>query len=109
VAAPDEVRISGQRELEKLWILFDTRRDIFLLSPVKLWNLETAARRLLAHAASHRRHMPARALRSFAGLQNSTKMAVVVARLRLRELFDELACPSHQELFALDPVTPKKW
>jgi hypothetical protein len=32
-----------------------------------------------------------RALRSFAGLGNSTNLAVVDARLRLRELFDALA------------------
>jgi hypothetical protein len=70
---------------------------MFLLLPGKLRKLETAALRLLAHAASHRRHVPARALRSFAGLGNSTNLAVVDARLRLRELFDALAALSSSD------------
>jgi hypothetical protein len=74
---PKKCYFSGQRELEILGILVDTRRAMFPLSPVKLRKLETAARRPLAYAASHRRHVPARALRSFAGLGNSTNMAVV--------------------------------
>jgi hypothetical protein len=56
----------------------------------KLHKVENAAKRLLAHARAHR-HVPARTLRSFAGLCNSTGLAVVDARLRLRELFDALA------------------
>jgi hypothetical protein len=63
----------------------------FLLSPPKLRKVEGASRCLLAHARAHRRHVPARALRSFAGLGNSTGLAVVDARLWLRELFDALS------------------
>jgi hypothetical protein len=43
--------------------------------------------------------VPARALRSFAGLSNSNGLAVVDARLCLRELFDALSrvCPGYDE------------
>ncbi len=88
---PTKCDFVGSRSLEILGILVDTRRAQFLLSPEKLRKVEGAARRLLAHAGAHRRHVPARALRSFAGLGNSTGLAVVDARLRLRELFDALA------------------
>jgi hypothetical protein len=67
---PTKCDLSGQRELEILGILVDTRRAMFILSPVKLRKLETAARCLLANAASHRRHVPTREPRSFAGLGN---------------------------------------
>jgi hypothetical protein len=90
---PTKSDFTGRRALEILGILVDTRRALFLLSPAKLRKLEVAARRLLAHAASHRRHVPVRMLRSFAGLGNSTNLAVVDARLRLRELFDALSVP----------------
>jgi hypothetical protein len=64
--------------------------------------VESAARVLLAHASRNRRHVPACSLRSFAGLGNSTGLAVADARLRLRELFDALsACtrPAPSEKF----------
>jgi hypothetical protein len=99
---PTKCEFLGQRELDVFGILVNTRRAMFLLSPGKLCKLETAARRLLAHAASHRGHVPPRALRSFAGLGNSTNLAVVDARLRLRELFDALAALSSSD--ALAPV-----
>jgi Reverse transcriptase (RNA-dependent DNA polymerase) len=92
---PKKCEFSGQRELEVLGRLVNTRRAMLLISPGKLRKLEIAARRLLAHVASHRRHDPARALRSFAGLGNSTNLAVVDARLRLRESFDALAVLSN--------------
>jgi Reverse transcriptase (RNA-dependent DNA polymerase) len=87
---PTKCDFTGSRSLEILGILVDTSRAQFLLSPAKLRKVEGAAQRLLAHARAHRRHVPARALRSFAGLGNSTGLAVVDARLRLRELFDAL-------------------
>jgi ribonuclease HI len=102
---PTKCDFSGRRELEILGILVDTRRAMFLLSPTKLRKLETAARRLLAYASSHRRHVPARALRSFAGLGNSTNLAVVDARLRLRELFDAL---SQASSVPMERSTPAK-
>jgi hypothetical protein len=70
---------------------------MFLLSPVKLRKLETAAP---APACARGIAPPSRA-RSFAGLGNSANMAVVDARLRLPELIDALACPIHRELLAL--------
>jgi hypothetical protein len=73
---------------------------MFLLSPGKLRLLEVSARRLLAHAASHRRHVRAHSLRSFTGLGNSTNLAVFDARLRLRELFDALAALSNSNALA---------
>jgi hypothetical protein len=59
--------------------------------------VECAARHILGHASAHRRHVPARALRSFAGLGNSTGLAVVDERLRRRELFDSLSVAGRQE------------
>jgi Reverse transcriptase (RNA-dependent DNA polymerase) len=67
---PTKCDFVGSRALEILGIMVDTRRAQFLLSPAKLRKVEGAARRLLAHARAHRRHVPARALQSFAGLGN---------------------------------------
>jgi hypothetical protein len=103
---PTKSNFAGSRALEILGILVDTRRAQFLLSPEKLRKIEGAAQRLLAHARNHRRHVPARALRSFAGLGNSTGLAVVDARLRLRELFDALppAAGRQEEMAKLERV-----
>jgi hypothetical protein len=94
---PTKCNFVGSQSLEILGIMVDTRRGQFLLSPAKLGKVESSARRLLTHARAHRRHVPARALRKFAGLGNSTGLAVVDARLRLRELFDVLALAGRQE------------
>lgn len=64
-------------------------RAVFL-SPYKLGKVEHLARRLLNHANQHRRYVPSKALRSFAGLANYTGLAVVDARLQFRELCDAL-------------------
>jgi hypothetical protein len=88
---PTKCDFSGTKSLEILGILVDTARARFLLSPAKLRKVETAARRLLEHARTHRRHVPTRALRSFAGLGNSVGLAVIDARLRLREVFNSLS------------------
>jgi ribonuclease HI len=94
---PTKCDFAGSQSLEILGILVDTRRAQFLLAPEKLRKVEGAARRLLAHARTHRRYVSARALRSFAGLGNSTGLAVVDARLRLRELFDALSLAGRQD------------
>jgi hypothetical protein len=92
---PTKSDFTGRRALEILGILVETRRALFLLSPAKLRKSEVAARRLLAHTASQRRHVPVRMLRSLTGLGNSTNLAVVDARQRLRELFDALSASAH--------------
>jgi hypothetical protein len=88
---PTKCDFSGAQSLEILGILVNTRPAKFLLSAQKLRKVEVAAQCLLSYARPHRMHVPARALRSFAGLGNSTGHAVVDARLRLRELFDALS------------------
>jgi hypothetical protein len=88
---PTKCDFTGARALEILGILVDSERAQFLLSPAKLRKVEGAACKLLAHATGHRRHVPARSLRSFAGLENTTGLAVVDARLRPWELFDALS------------------
>jgi hypothetical protein len=55
---PTKCEFAGARSLEILGIQVDTRRAQFLLSPEKLRKVEVAARRLLAHASAHRRHVP---------------------------------------------------
>lgn len=88
---PTKTDFSGKQALEILGIVVDTSSARFLLSPEKLRKVETGARRLLSYAGQHRRHVSTRALRSFAGLANSVGLAVVDARLRLRELFNALS------------------
>jgi hypothetical protein len=87
---PTKCDFVGKRKLEVLGTLVDTKRAMFLLSLAKLRNMENAARRLLTHAALHRRYVPDRVLHSFSGLGNSTNLAVVDARLRFWESFDSL-------------------
>jgi Reverse transcriptase (RNA-dependent DNA polymerase) len=89
--SPKKCFFGGSLSLEILGIVVDTQRQKFLLSPEKTLKVERAARALLRRAAQHRRHVPARALRKFAGLANSVSPAVVDCRLRLRELFDALS------------------
>jgi hypothetical protein len=85
------------QSLEILGIMVDTRCAQFLLFPAKTGQVESAAMRLLAHARAHRRHVSARALRSFVGLLNSTGLTVGDALLRLSELFDALALEGRPE------------
>jgi hypothetical protein len=82
---------AGSRTLDIIETLVDTSRALFHRSPEKLHKVEGAAKRILAHARSNCRHVPAHALRSFAGLGNSTGLAFVDAQLRLREVFSALA------------------
>jgi hypothetical protein len=88
---------SSAQSLKILWIIEETCRAQLLLSR------RSSERRRWPRGGScctqkrHRRHVPAKALRSFARLGNSTGLAVVDARLRLRELLDAISLASQLE------------
>lgn len=108
---PHKCDFSGSRRLEIFGIVVDSEKEMFLLSVANLAKIEFQARRLLRYAAQHRRHVRVTDIRSFAGLRNSVTLAVVDARLRLRELFNCLTTghghtpPNITEKRAIAPQT----
>lgn len=81
----------GSTHLELLGIVVDTRAGLYLLSPAKLRKVRASALAVLRESRRGRRLVSARHLRSFAGLAQSTALAVTDARLRLRTIWDCLA------------------
>ena len=85
---PCKCDFSSSTRLEILGIVVDTRKAMMLLSAAKLSKIELQARRLLRYASQDLCYVRVTDIRRFAGLGNSVSLAVVDARLRLRELFD---------------------
>ena len=69
----------------------DTARGLFLLTARREAKLRLGASALLRRASSHRRLVRARELASFAGLAQSSALAVPLARCWLRSLYDDLS------------------
>ena len=69
----------------------DTARGLFLLTARREAKLRLGATALLCRAARHHRLVRARELASFAGLAQSSALAVPLARCWLRSLYDDLS------------------
>ena len=69
----------------------DTSRGLFLLTARREAKLRLGATALLCRAARHRRLVRSRELASFAGLAQSSALAVPLARCWLRSLYDDLS------------------
>lgn len=87
---PAKQDFSGTTQLELLGILIDTRAGLYLLSPAKLAKVRASALALQRESRRRRRLVSVRHLRSFAGLAQSTHLAVTDARLRLRAIWNDL-------------------
>ena len=88
---PSKCQWEPVQVLEHLGLVIDTERGLFLVSPKRVAKIQRAARDLLCRAAAGRRWLPAKAVAAFAGLGQSTSLAVTCARLHLRSLYDDLA------------------
>lgn len=82
---------SGTKELELLGILVDTKAGLYILSPTKLNKVRASALEVHKESRRRRRLVRIRHLRSFAGLAQSTALAVTDARLHLRAIWDSIA------------------
>ena len=87
-----------QRLLRSLGLQVDTAQGVFVVTPRRIQQLEGGARRLGCAAAANRRLVPARMLASFAGLAESSYLAVPLARFYLRELYWSLGDVSKTRL-----------
>lgn len=87
---PGKVEVRGVKRLEIIGILVDTERAQFALQPTKMAKIEGRARRTLSHANDHRPYLNKKEVWSFYGLDNSSCLAVVDARIRLRDFLNAL-------------------
>jgi hypothetical protein len=76
---------------DHLGFTIDSHRGLFLLTDRRVGKLRASAIDLLVHASSHRRLVATRLLASFAGLAQSSCLAVPSGRFMLRALYDDLA------------------
>lgn len=86
------------QSLKHLGLQVDTAQGVFMVTPERIQQLEGGARRLGCAAAANRRLVPARMLASFAGLAESSYLAVPLARFYLRELYWSLGDVSRTRL-----------
>jgi hypothetical protein len=76
--------------IRHLGLLIDFNRGLFLVPDDRIHAVRHAAKALLSRASSHRRWVPPRDLSSFTGLAVSLHLAVPIARMQLRALYDAL-------------------
>ena len=79
------------QQLQHLGLGLDTARGLFMVTPQRMARLQKTAKDLLCKAAASARHIFAKQLAQFCGLANSVQLAVLPARLYLRELFNCLS------------------
>lgn len=88
---PVKQDFSGSKALDLLGILVDTKHGLYLLSPEKLHKVRASALAVQRESRRRRRFVGLKHLRSFAGLAQSTHLAVTDARLHLRAIWDDIA------------------
>ena len=76
---------------DHLGFCIDSARGLFLLTARRMASLRAAAADLLVHASRHRRLVSTRRLASFAGLAQSSTLAVPIGRFMLRATYDDLS------------------
>ena len=81
----------SQRLDDHLGHAVDSTRGLFLLTPRRETQLAAEARSLICLATRERRLVPPRRLAAFAGLAQSSYLAVPLGRFMLRALHDDLA------------------
>ena len=88
---PVKQDFSGSTALDLLGVLVDTESGLYLLSPEKLNKVRASAMAVMRESRRRRRFVSLSHLRSFAGLAQSTHLAVTDARLHLRAIWDAVA------------------
>jgi hypothetical protein len=76
---------------DHLGFCIDSARGLFLLTARRMASLRASAADLLVHASRHRRLVSKRRLASFAGLAQSSTLAVPIGRFMLRAAYDDLS------------------
>lgn len=88
---PRKHDFTGSKAMELLGILVDTEAGLYLLSNEKLKKVGASAMAVMRESRRCRRFVELKHLRSFAGLAQSTHLAVTDARLLLRAIWDDVA------------------
>jgi hypothetical protein len=85
---PTKTDFQGKHALDLLGIMVDTRRQLYLLSPLKFAKISQAARLFRLKAIRPKRRCSLRDIQRVCGLGNSVCRSVTDDRLHLRILFD---------------------